>query len=156
MTSDVFICIVGLLTCYPFFGMTPECSNFDHSEKSVASLSMRIEASCAPMFGEIRSSLAIEVTSEKIIQFAEKNNVKKDAVQLAVHICELLLEGIRDEQNGNPHIHTRGSIREKIRYITTAHTVQSKEIVALHGRYNLPLKLQPELLTLAKQFLEQL
>ncbi len=136
--------------------MTLECSGFDHSEKPVASLSMLIEASCAPMFGEINSSLGIEITSAKIIHFAEKNKVRNDAVQLAVHICELLLLGIRDEQNGNAHIHTTAPIREKIRYITNVHTTQSKEIVALHDKYHLPLKLESNLIPLAQEFLEQI
>lgn len=136
--------------------MTPESSDLTVSRKEKTPHATLIEASCAPMFGNIKDSLGIDLTSEKILQFAESSKVKNKAVQLAVHICEILLSEIRDEQSGNAHIHTTRDIREKIRYISESHGIQSQELVRLHAGYDLPLVINSELFELAKEFIAQL
>ena len=126
----------------------------EHSD--LVPLSALIEASCAPMFGKIQSELGLDISGEKIMAFAEQNGRRDDSVQLAVHICEILLAGIGASQNDSTYIHTTTPIREKIAYITQIHKIQSGNLVALHGNFELPLQLNKGLILLAQQFIEQI
>lgn len=149
MTGVENICIVGLLTCYPFFAMNPE-------RNELASLATLIELSCAPMFKKIQSAIGASINSDEIIAFAKRNGRKNESVQLATHICGILLEGIRAAQNDYTCIHTSKSVREKIAHVMPAPPIQSENLIALYEEFDLPLYLKHDLLVLAKQFLEQL
>lgn len=156
LTNPGNLCIVERLTCYPFLVMTLESDTSTPSGKEKASLHTLVEASCEPMFGKIKYLLDIDLTSQQIIDFAERNEIKAHAVSLAVHICDILLSGMRNEQNGDTYIHTTKDIRKKIRHLLKTHAEQSSELLNLHKRYDLPLVMRPNLVKLAQQFLEEL
>ena len=139
-----------------FFDMNPERNGFDAFRKEVTPHKTLVEASCAPLFQRIRADLGIDLTSEKIISFAKRNGIEEHAVQLATHVCEILLSSIRDEQNGNAYIHTTKHIREMIRRLAKSHNEKSRKLVLLYTDNHLPLVTNTKMFDLAKLFIEEL
>jgi len=156
LTIATDTCIMTLLTLLPFLVMAPENNDSNYIPKENLPLDALVEASCAPMFSKIKNLLEIDLTTDRIIQFAELHKERDNSVPLAIHICNILLSGIRNEQNGTTYIHTTSEIRQKIREILESHAPQSQELIELHRKYNLTLTIQTDLLKLAKEFLSEL